>query len=149
MSKMYTQYGPTAAGTTQTAVNIIGSTSIRPMINEANFGVSTTPADQTYQACLTKFTAVGTAGSSPTPAPLDPGDVACVSTSGITHSGEPTYAATDDRFSLFLNQRASYRWVAQDGREIVGPATANNGIAARNKLSSASMTMGCTIMFRE
>lgn len=150
MSKCYTVTGPTAGGAApQTAVTIIGGTAIRPMVNEIIVGVSTTPADQTYQACVTKFTAAGTAGSSPTPLPLDPGDVASVSTAGITHSAEPTYAATDDRLNIYLNQRATFRWVAQDGREIVGPATASNGIGTRMKASSATMTMQATVIFRE
>lgn len=148
MSKCYSITGPAAAGTgPQTAANVIASTSIRPMVNEIAVGISTTPADQTYQACISRNTGVGTAGSSPTPAALDPGDVACVSTAGITHSGEPT--SPTDMLMFYLNQRASWRWVAQDGREVLAPATANNNVSIRMKLASASSTLQATLIFRE
>lgn len=150
MSKCYAVTGPSQAGTGPlTAVTIIGATTVRPGVNEIIVGISTTPADQTFQACATKFTVAGTAGSNPTPLPLDSGDVASVSTAGITHSGEPTYAATDDRLNIYLNQRATFRWVAQDGREIMGPATAANGIGTRMKTASASMTLQASVIFRE
>jgi hypothetical protein len=150
MSKVYSVAGPSAAGSgPNTAVNIIATTAIRPMLNEVIVGISTTPADQTVQICASRHTAVGTAGSNPTPNPLDPSDVACVSTAGITHSGEPTYTASSDLLNIYLNQRATFRWVSQDGRELVAPATASNGIGVRQKTASASVTTQATVMFRE
>lgn len=149
MSKCYSINGPQTAGSgpnTATAVN--ATTAIRPMVNELEIGVSTTPADQTLQACLSRSTAAGTSTAF-TPLPLDPADVACVSTGAITHTVEPTYTASQDLLNIYLNQRATFRWVAQDGRECVAPATAANGLGLRNKTSSASMTLQGTLMFRE
>lgn len=149
MSKRYTiPDAPSTAGTGPvTAANVIASTAIRPMIYEFNVGISTTPADQTYKASVTRATGVGTAGSNPTPTPIDNGDVACVSTAGITHSAEPT--TLTDLFGIRLNQRASYRWVCQDGAELICPAATSNNIGVRMKLASASSTMETTIFFKE
>jgi hypothetical protein len=101
--------GLNASGTAnKTCANIIGSTAIRPLVNYLLFGGRTNPntTDQQVQVQVGNTTAAGTAGSSPTPKPDDPQDVAAVSTAGITHSAEPTYGATF--FMDFdINQRAS------------------------------------------
>lgn len=148
MSKCYSVNGPSAAGSgPNTAVTIIASTAIRPMVNEFDVGISTTPADQTYQVCISRATTTGTAGSNPTPVALDNGDTAAVSTAGITHSAEP--GSPTDLFMVYLNQRATFRWVCQDGRELVCPATASNNIGCRMKVASASSTLQATVIFRE
>lgn len=151
MSKCYAVAGPAAAGTAlKTAITVIGSSAIRPMINEIIWGVDATPADNYLQLAATRFTAAGTtAASAPTPQPLDPGDVACVSTAGWTHSAEPTYAASVNLLEIVMNQRATFRWVSQDGRELVAPATANNGIGHRNVASGASLAPRASVIFRE
>ena len=149
MSKCYSIVGPQTAGSGPNTANGVTATSaIRPMVNELEIGVSTTPADQTLQATLSRFTTAGTSTAF-TPLPLDPADVASVSIGGITHTVEPTYTANQDLLNIYLNQRATFRWVAQDGREIVAPATAANGLGLRNKTSSASMTLQGTLIFRE
>jgi hypothetical protein len=151
MSKCYSSgTAPSQAGTGPlTACTILSTALIRSMVNEIIGGISTTPADQTYQLCATRCTTAGTAASNPTALPLDPSDVPAISIVGITHSAEPTYTAASDLLDIYLNQRATFRWVAQDGRELVGPATANNGIGARMKLASASSTLHVTVLFRE
>lgn len=149
MSKNYSVVGPQTAGSgPNTAAAVVATTAIRPMVNELEIGVSTTPADQTLQVTLSRHTAAGTATSF-TPNPLDPADTACVSLGKITHTVEPTYTASQDLLNIYLNQRATFRWVAQDGRECVAPATAANGLGLRNLTSSASMTMQGTLIFRE
>jgi hypothetical protein len=61
-------------------------------------------------------------------APLDPDDPAATTTAGQNATADPTYTAATEIIDLPLNQRASYRWVAAPGGEIVVPATANNGL---------------------
>src|SRR5438874_2223858 len=108
--KMYSVQGLSASGTgPQTAGNIIGASTIRAMLRRLNVGVRTNPnsTDQQFRFALGATTAVGTAGSSPTPKPNDPSDpVAAQCTAGITHSAEPTYAATYF-IDTDLNQRAA------------------------------------------
>lgn len=149
--KTYKVNGLNASGTAlKTAVNIIGSTAIRPLINYLLFGGRTNPntTDQQVNLQVGNTTAVGTAGSSPTPKPDDPQDVAAVSTAGITHSAEPTYGATF--FMDFdLNQRASKEWGSQDGREYAGAATASNGIGGKVAAVTAAMQFSIVTGWRE
>jgi hypothetical protein len=148
--KTYAVVGSSEAGTSaKTAINVIGSTAIRPGICDVIVGISTTPADVVFSILLNRTTAVGTAGSAFTPAPLDPGDPACVSTAGITHSAEPTYTANISLLSFPQNQRATFRWVAQPGREILGAASANNGVGLKLNAAGASITLAATVHFTE
>lgn len=140
MARAYFVTGPNASGSaTKTGVTVIGAT-VRPRIFDATFGCNATPGDQSAQHAITRFTAAGTtAGSAPTPTPLDPADTACVSTAGWTHSAEPTY--TSNLLLIDLNQRATFRYVASPGCELVAPATAANGLGAR--LVSATGALVC------
>ena len=145
MARRYSVTAPTEAGAgPKTAINIIGSTTVRPQLYDVIAGISTTPADQTFQFVVARTTAVGTtAASAPTPAKLDDGDVAAVCTVGWTHSAEPTYASVF-LLDVQLNVRATFRWVASPGGELFGTASANNGIGIKNHLASASSTMRAT-----
>jgi hypothetical protein len=134
--------------TPQTLANIIGSTAVRPRIYEFDVGCNATPADQSSILILGRTTAVGTAGTSPTPQPLDNQEVAAVCTAGITHSGEPTYAATY-LYQLPLNQRASWRWVAAPDSEFIGTASASNGIGIKHITGTANYAMTGTVFFFE
>lgn len=151
--KLYSVQGITAAGqSNKTAATVIGSTAIRAAMVAAVWGLATNPnaTDFYMTMAIAKFTAAGTAGSSPTPNPLDSGDPACVCTAGITHSVEPTYASTD-MMQVPMNQRSTYRWEAADGREIIAPATANNGVGTYLKASGlgSNITPNASVIFRE
>ena len=139
MARGYTANGPNASGSaTKTGVALIASASVRPRLFDLIIVNSATPADQAALYAVTRFTAVGTAGSSPTPSPNDPADVAAVATVGISHSAEPTYSAVD-LLQIPLNQRASFRFVASPGYELVAPATANNGLGSRLVSATAAL----------
>lgn len=148
--KKYAVQGLSASGTgPKTAGTIIGSTAIRPLLAEVTFGVRTAPnaTDQQVEFAISNFTAVGTAGSSPTPKPLDPQDIAAVCTAGITHSAEPTLGA--NFMDSDMNQRGLYRWVAEPGWEIAGAASANNGVSTRMVASTAALVMSAVMHFKE
>jgi hypothetical protein len=149
--KKYTVNGLNASGTAnKTAFNIIGSTAIRPLVSEITFGVRTNPnaTDQQVEFAVGNTTAAGTAGSSPTPKPVDPQDVAAVSTAGITHSAEPTYGATYF-LDTDMNQRGLYRWVAEIGFELAGSATASNGVAGKLVAVTAAVVMSMVAHWKE
>jgi hypothetical protein len=151
--RKYTVQGINQAGTgPNTAVNIIGASTIRPLCSEIFFGFRTAPAatDQQVRKQVGRTTAVGTAGSNPTPLPLDPQDVAGQCTAAITHSGEPTYGATFLHDSD-LNQRGSYRWVAEIGFEWAGSATASNGLGAKmtSDTGGVNIQMSANIQYKE
>lgn len=125
----YSAIGSNASATADhTLVNVIASTTVRPRIFEYKIGCSAAPADYAGHFRLGRFTAVGTAGTNPTPQALDSSDVAAIATAGAGHSAEPTYTAGATLDQVSLNQRATWRWVAAPGYELVCPATANNGI---------------------
>ncbi len=149
MARRYSVNGPNSSGTaTKTGVAIIGSTSVRVRIRELLVGNSAAPADVGAMYGITRFTAVGTAGSSPTPNPTDPADVASVATAGITHSSEPTYSGTD-LLALPINQRGTYRYICVDGDEFIAPATASNGLGARLVSSSSALASSFQVYFTE
>src|ERR1700682_4073328 len=115
MSKNYAVSGPSASGTgPKTAVGITATAAIRPAIYDVSVGSSSTPADNTFQFTLGRFTAVGTSTAA-TPEPLDSSDLPAISIGGITHSAEPTYTAGKSLLDVSLNQRATFRWVAAPG----------------------------------
>lgn len=89
-------------------------------------GSITTPADSAFDHELYRTSTAGT-GAALTPAPLDPADSASVSDASDTFTADPTIGVLLMRVPL--NQRATYRWVAAPGGELVWPATASNGIA--------------------
>jgi len=152
MGRGYVVNGPSATGTVnKTAVTVIAGTGVRPRIFEFAAGIATAPnsTDQQLDFALQRFTAAGTAGSSPTPLPIDPGDVPAVATAGITHSAEPTYTATGILFEQTMNQRAMFRWVAVPGMEFMAPATAANGIGLKNVAIAVTAVMTGTVMWVE
>lgn len=151
MSKNYVVNGPNASGTAnKTCVNVIGSAAIRPMVNYFAVGPTTAPnaTDQNYEFIVARTTAAGTAGSSPTPLALDPGDAAAVATAAITHSAEPTYAATL-LMQMYVNQRGTFQWYAAPGGEFIGSATSANGVALKLSAVTAAMVLDGTVQWRE
>lgn len=149
--KDYSIQGLSASGTgPKTAGNVIGSSAIRPLMKRISLGFRTNPnsTDQQVQVQVGNTTAAGTAGSSPTPKPNDPQDVAAVCTAGITHSAEPTYGSTFF-IDTDLNQRASKDFFYEDGHELAGAASSANGIAAKMTAVTAAIVMSAVMAWRE
>jgi hypothetical protein len=104
-----------------------------------------TPADNVYAHQILRTTADPT-GDTVTPNPLDPADAAAVGTGFDTVTGDA--AGTVVLMDIPLNARASWRWVAAPGSELVAPATDNNGLAGR--LSAATTaTFRATMLIDE
>lgn len=98
----------------------------RMKVYDFTIGSEATPADNALVHTVQRCTAAGTA-TAVTPLPLDPADAATESDGGENHTIEPTYTADAILFKAAFNQRATYRWVAAPGGELVLPATASNG----------------------
>jgi hypothetical protein len=92
----------------------------------ANGAYASTDTNIEHQ--IIRQTAAGTATSG-TPNPLDPADVAALTTFVMNATVEGTTGLELDHFAF--NQRATYRWSAVPGSELVWPATAANGLALR------------------
>lgn len=137
------------ASTTQSVGNVTApAASMRRIkVYDIVFGSEGAVADNPFLWSWQRCTTTGTR-TSQTPTPLDPADAACVATAGDNHSAEPTYTAGGILLNISLNQRATFRWVAAPGGELVIPATANNGIGAQTTVSGAVLVT-TTVHFQE
>lgn len=141
MGRRYHGFGSAAVGTNLTIVTMISAATIRPRLYDILIGCAATPADQATKFSLLRCTAAGTAGSSFTPIALDPNDPAALATCGQgVFSVEPTYTANSNLLVLDVNQRATVRWVAAPGGELMAPATASNGIGLRSLSGTGTAT---------
>lgn len=107
-------------------------------------GTLGTPADQSYDFDISRQTAAGTA-TTITLLALDPADAACDTVGAANATAEGTITATSSVFYIGMNQRASYRWVAAPGSELVAPATNLAGFALRARSASGGTAVcsGC------
>lgn len=86
---------------------------------------------------------LGFTASSLTVNPLDTADPVFMGQSSVNATVEGTYAAQGSGLSLLnfvINQRAAYRWISKDGKELVWPATANLGIGIRALVVTSGYT---------
>lgn len=129
----------TRTASTTASVGNVTADATRPRrgkIYDILVGSDASPADNAFLWRFQRCTTAGTS-TSVTPRPIDPGDAATEMDAGQNHSGEPTYTANSSLLLLPLNQRATFRWVASPGGELVFPATASNGIGVETPSSSA------------
>ena len=98
----------------------------RASVYDLMFGSEATPADAAILWTVQRCSAAGTS-TAVTIAYLDPGDSASEYDAGENHTIEPTYTANTILLNVPLNQRATFRWVAAPGGELVMPQTASNG----------------------
>ena len=115
-------------------------------ITIANVG---SPADLVTLHTIQRITNPGTAGSAVTPSLLDIADRASQSAVGENHSSEPTYTSATELLEIPLNHRATFRWVAAPGGELITPATNNAGIGAKAIHASATTEWRVGCMWEE
>lgn len=149
---MSRRYAIDGQDTNTAGTSILGLTSastIRPKVYDLVMGSDATPADNAGEYVLQRYTAAGTL-TSVTPRPLDPADPAALASAGEAHSSEPTYTANIIMLQWAQNQRATFRWVAAPGGEIVLPATAANGVGVQTiGLGGSAVNMNCCIHYEE
>ena len=109
---------------------------------EFGIGQSGTPnaTDTALQWDVSRQTSSGT-GTATIPNPLDSADAACGAVMNSNASAEPTYAAQGSGLSLWnlaINQRAAYREILKDGKELVVAAVTSNGLGIRVQALTAS-----------
>lgn len=111
------------------------ATTNRFKVGDYMVGCITTPADALFTQQLGR-TSTDPTGATVTPNPLDAADVAAEETAfdGVTVDG--TIGAILINFGL--HHRASFRWVANPGQELVAPATDNNGIGGVLRAASTA-----------
>lgn len=135
------------AADTLIGINAGAASPARAKLFEIMLGCDDTPADYAAGYKLQRVTTLGTRTAF-TPEPFDDADAAAITVGGHTWTAE----GTPDGNALLLisvNQRQAYRWVAQPGREIVVPATANYGLGLLCNAVSTQFTQDATLCFEE
>lgn len=117
----------TTATPGDSALTIEGGTDQRPQVYDWTSGWGGTPADNAITLRFQRTTAAATMTSVVAEA-LDPDDPASRTTTGENVTVEGTLGGIPI-FEQIINQRATYRWVAAPGGEIVIPASADNGLS--------------------
>lgn len=121
----------TVAGTDDTTLTVERGASARFKVFEINSGFTlASPSDNLLSVRLHRFVTADGAGTARVPNPLDPADAPCVATGLTNHTTEPTTYSTDEEVwgAIGQHMRATYRWVAAPGKEIVIPNTASVGV---------------------
>ena len=138
------------AGNVQSVALVVAAAASmrRARVYDWKLGCNAAPGDNSFLHIAQRCTTAGT-GAALTPNSLDPGDtlpstIVCKDTVTV----DPTLTASAFLDAIPLNQRATFRWVAPPGGELVIPATASNGIMFG--LSAATTTsFDYGIQFRE
>lgn len=126
-------------GSTSASTGSIVADATRPRrgkLYDIIFGSEAAAADNPFLWRAARITAAGTS-TGVTPQALDPADAATETDAGENHTVEPTYTSGAILLHVPLNQRATFRWVAAPGGELVWPATASNGIGFISPVGSA------------
>lgn len=144
----YSTRGSMALIAADTVLSVIAATTVRPKVFDILISSPSTPNDYSAHFFLQRFSADGT-GSAVTPQPLDFNERAAVATSKHTYTAEPTLTANEILLDMAMNQRATVRWVAVPGRELVIPALAGDGLSLLCNAVSTQFTAAATIFFEE
>jgi hypothetical protein len=127
-----------------------GSNMRRAKIYDLVFGSEATPADNAFLWEVQRCTTAGTAGTNPTPVALDSADsLASTIVAGQAHTVNPTQSANTFALRIGLNQRATFRWVAAPGGELVIPATATNGFTFATPTATGLVAVSVTAHYDE
>lgn len=135
----------------KTLVNLSASnaTALRRIaVHEYVFGTDGTPADNVMTWDVSKSSAIGT-GVAGVVVALNDADTAFLGVATINNTVEPTVTANSSKWSAGMNQRATHRWVAYPGQELIIPATNAAGLAFRAKSPGYTGTATCQLGFVE
>lgn len=140
--------GTITGAASKTIVGVAGTSAVRPYLTDLMISSNATPADNSSEWQLLRFTAAGTS-TAVTPEKYDTGDPAATGVCGKNHTVEPTYG-TVPMLDIAHNQRATFRWVAAPGEEIIAPATAANGFGLQCiGVGGSGVAEICSIVFGE
>jgi|KBSMisStaDraftv2_1062788.scaffolds.fasta_scaffold295653_2 hypothetical protein len=123
-------------------------------------GTNGTPADSYVEYSIIRTTIgstltwTGTLSSASSAFTLDPADTGfqCFCTINASQGSSASYSVGAEPWYVGVNQRASYRWVAAPGSEIVSPATSSattfSGLALRFR-GTLTTTVTGNVLFSE
>lgn len=144
----YSVNGQSTNTASTTVLAIDGTTTSRGAVYDLLLGSDATPADNAAQWNLKRFSVNGT-GTAVVPAALDVADGIARLQGTENHTTEPTYTTTA-LMEWGQNQRATFRWVAAPGGELIIPATSDAGIGLVSQvIGGSAVNMNATIHFWE
>lgn len=151
MARRYngTTAGTNTVSTTAPMFNIVGATTIRPRIYDINSGSDATPADAGVKFGFSRTTVNFGTPAAFTPVALDPADPASLALFSAPGGTAPTITATSNILTWTQNQRATFRWIAAPGGELVIPATAAAGICLLSIVASATANYAWGVHWEE
>ena len=138
----------TAAGTNLTILALESSATVVGRMHQLVIGSDAAPADIATRLDVLRHTTAGAAGTAVTEKPTDPqAPAASCNLRGGTMT-EPTYEA-DFLLEVALNQRATFTWIANPGRELRTTVGTANGIGLRSVSSGATPNQNATFGWDE
>lgn len=141
----------TPAGTNLTILALESAAAARGRLHQIILGSDATPADVATEFALLRHTAAGIGGTAVTEKPADPlGPAALCNLRGGTMT-EPTYetVGTEALLQIALNQRATFTWIANPGREIATAVGTANGVGLRSIASGGTPNINATLAWDE
>jgi hypothetical protein len=111
-------------------------------------GSEATPGDFAFLYTVNKRTGAATGGTAPAVAPLNDSDT-IASTLVANQAPSANGAGSGVKLSIPLNQRATFRWVAAPGSEIVSPATTSNGYSIATPTAGALVAVTSAFLVNE
>lgn len=151
MARRYAETGNEAAvsSSAQACLDLQGTAAIRPAVYDFMVGQDgSPPADNAMLWAILRFTVAPT-DTAVVPVAMDPGDPAATAVAGEDGGTTGTVTANTEFIDLPINQRASYRWVAAPGGEIICPASATNGITVQVSSPAYTGTAKATLHHSE
>jgi len=159
MAKYSITNGSTSGGGTQQSMTttyvgaILGlssstTTPRRFKIYDVLIGTNGVPADNFVEWDISRITASSTT-TVLAAQPLDPADATALTVATVNSSTFGTITTGSNVFYVGVNQRASYRWVAAPGGELVAPATSSAGFQLRARSGGYTGTATGTFHFEE
>lgn len=143
-----TKQALTSTYKTLTSLTAATATLCGALVYDVLIGTNGTPADNFLEWNISRQSTLGT-GTAGVPVALNPQSRAAGSVGNLNLTVEPTITATSSVFYIGINQRASYRWVASPGSELVVPATNVNGLALQAKSAAYTGTATGQMLFVE
>jgi len=143
----------TAAGTTLTIMALASTATVRGKLNQLIVGSDATPADIATEYALLRHTTAGiTPATTPVAKASDPlGSAAACTLAGGTFATPPVYEAiaTNGLLQIALNQRATFTWIANPGRELCTVLATANGIGFLSAASGGTPNTNLTFCWDE
>lgn len=140
--------GSITGASTKTVVIITTGNTVRPFLTDIMISSNATPADNSSEWQVLSATAAGSS-TAVTPRQLDEADPAAISLCGKNNSGEPTYTGVSI-LDIAHNQRATFRWIAAPGEEIISAATASHGFGVQCQgVGGSGVAEICSVVFGE